>query len=454
MQITREQTGNLTGTIKITVSPADYDDKVSKTLKDFQRQAKIPGFRPGHVPFGMIKKMYGGSVLADEINKLVSEKIEEYIESEQLDLIGRPIANHEINPDDAWEEGKDLNMAFDIAISPNFELKLDDSVHIEYLQILPDEKSIDSTINNLRERNGKLEEVQKANEHVTLEGSITELDENEKPVEGGRTRNIKFSIEKLIDKDLQKKLSSAEPGNTFIFNPRQLSGNDVDTTAMLGIAQEDLELYNKPFRFELTKVIAFVPAELNEDFYKTLFPSGEVTDEKGLRKQIEADLKASYVYDSDHYFGHTAQEKLLELIRFDMPDDFIKRWLIESNEGKLTAEQLETDYPKYRDSLRWQLIENKIIKQANIRVEDEEVKEYILDNYIQGWRSLAGDEEMKKRIDQIAENFMKEKPAETRRILDMLYGQRSLNYIKTLVSLDSKEVSYDEFLEMDAKKHE
>jgi trigger factor len=195
------------------------------------------------------------------------------------------------------------------------------------------------------------------------------------------------------------------------------------------------------------------PAEMNEEFFEKVFPEAGITTEDAFRNQVRNESEKAFVADSDHLFAHHSQDKLIESVSIQLPDEFMKRWLIESNEGKLTAEDIERDYDKYAEGMKWQLIENKIILEAGIEVGDAEIKDYVKDYYLQGWRTLQLTEDLLERLETIADSFIKDKPAEVRRIVDSLYGQRVTAYIKSKVKLVEKEISYDEFIKLDAEKH-
>jgi trigger factor len=453
MEITREKTGELTATIKMVISPADHNESVTKILKDYQRKANVPGFRPGHVPFGMIKKLYGGAVFADEVNKLVSDKLNQYISDEKLDILGQPLPNTSLTPEFDWKEGQDIEFFFDLGMTPSFDFVLDENIAIDYHVIRVDDSMVDKYVEDMRQRFGTMSNPEVAGEKDVLMGEFVQLDSDGNELAGGITHSAKVSVDLISDKDVNSKLIGAKVGDVFIINPLKATGNAVEASSMLGIGKNDEDNLDSDYRFTISEISTMSLAELNEEFFEKVFPGNEIKTEDEFRKQIRIESERAFIGDSDHLFAHHMQEKLVEATNFSLPDEFMKRWLIESNEGKLKAEDIERDYEKYAESMKWQLIENKIIHEAEIKVEDQEIKDYVKDYYLQGWRTMQLTDDLMDRLETIADSFLKDKPTEVRRIVDSLYGQRVAAYVKTKVKLVEKEISYDEFVKLDAEKH-
>lgn len=435
------------------VSPADHNESVTKILKDYQRKANVPGFRPGHVPFGMIKKLYGQAVFADEVNKLVSNKLQDYIEAEKLDILGQPLPNTTLTPEFDWKEGQDIEFYFDLAFAPAFDCVIDENITVDYHVIKVDDTMVDKYVADMQQRFGTLTNPEVAGEKGVLDGEFVQLDAEGNTLENGITKTAKLAVDTVADADLKAKLETAKVGDAFIFDPSKATGNAVETSAMLGISKAEAEVLASDFMFTVNEITVQTPAEMNEAFYGKVFPGAEITTGEDFRNKIRQESENAFVADSDHLFGHHMQEKLVETMNINLPDEFMKRWLIESNQGKLSAEDIERDYSKYAEGMKWQLIENKIIHQAGIEVTDQEIKDYVKDYYLQGWRTMQLTDDLMERLETIADSFLKDKPSETRRIIDALYGQRVAEYVKSKVKLNKKEISYDDFAKLDAEKH-
>ncbi len=453
MEITRENTGELTATIKMVISPADHNESVTKILKDYQRKANVPGFRPGHVPFGMIKKLYGGAVFAEEVNKLVSDKLHQYITDENLDILGQPIPNTSLTPEFDWKEGQDIEFYFDLGMTPKFDFVLDENIAVDYHVIKVDDTMVDKYLDDMRQRFGNMINPEVAGEKDVLFGDFVQLNADGSVLEGGITHTSKLTVDLVSDQEVKSKLIGSKVGDSIAFNPLKATGNATEASAMLGISKEEVEGMESDFMYTISEISTMSPAEMNEEFFEKVFPEAGITTEDAFRNQVRNESEKAFVADSDHLFAHHSQDKLIESVSIQLPDEFMKRWLIESNEGKLTAEDIERDYDKYAEGMKWQLIENKIILEAGIEVGDAEIKDYVKDYYLQGWRTLQLTEDLLERLETIADSFIKDKPAEVRRIVDSLYGQRVTAYIKSKVKLVEKEISYDEFIKLDAEKH-
>lgn len=453
MEISRENTGELTATVKIAVSPAEYNENVNKVLKDYQRKANVPGFRPGHVPFGLVKKMYGSAVFADEVNKLVSDALNNYITEEKLDILGQPLPNMDLTPTFDWNEEQEISFFFDLAFSPSFELAIDESVVVDYHKITVNDELLDKYMTDLRQRYGTMGSAEAASEKDVVEGDFVELDADGNPKEGGIHNRSKIMIDTIKDEEAKKLFLGCKIGDDIVFNPAKTSGNASETASMLGIAREAAEGLESDFRLTVTDISTMMPAEMNEEFFSKVFPDAGITTEEDFRLKLRAESENSFVADSDHLFMHHVQDKIIEMTPISLPDAFMKRWLVESNEGKLTEEVVEKDYDKYAASMKWQLIENRIIKEFGVEVGDAEIKEYIKDRYLPGWRTMPLTDDITERLDTLATNFLETRHDEVRRILDAIYEVKIAALVKSKVKLNEIAISYDEFVKLDAERH-
>jgi trigger factor len=453
MEITRENTGDMTATVKLAISPAEYSENVNKVLKDYQRKANVSGFRPGHVPFGMIKKMYGSSVFADEVNKLISDALQNYITEEKLDILGQPMPNMELTPVFDWKEEKEISFFFDLGFSPKFDLTLDENIAIDYHIIKVDDELLAKYILDIRQRYGTMGTTELASDKDVLSGDFIELDPEGNILENGITHTSKLMIDTIKDAETRKSFIGAKPGDVRVFNPSKASGNASETATMLGITKERADTLESDFRFTINEISTMIPAELNEEFYNKVFPDAGITTETDFRERLRTESENSFAGDSDHLFMHHVQEKLMDIAPMQLPDAFLKRWLIESNEGKISAEDLIRDYDKYASSMKWQLIENRLIKDFDVEVGDEEIKDYVRDRYLPGWRTMPLTDDLKKRLDSLADTFLETRHDEVRRIIDGLYEIRIATLIKSKVKLVEKEISYEDFVKLDAEKH-
>ena len=453
MEIIRENTGELTATIKMVISPSDHQENVTKILKDYQRKANIPGFRPGHVPFGIIKKQYGGAVFADEINKLISGKLQQYITDEKLELLGEPLANNQRTEEHSRKGGQDLEFYFDLGFSPSFDVLINDTLTIDYHVIKVDEAMVDKQLTGLAQRFGQLANPEVAGGKDVLFGEFIQLDEDGNVLENGIIHSAKVAIELISDKEVSSKMIGAKIGDEIVFNPLKATGNVVEASAMLGINKDEVAGIETDFRYHINEITTMVPAEMDVEFFEKVFPGVGIETEVEFRNKIRNESEKSFIPDSDHLFTHHLQEKLIETANISLPDEFMKRWLIEGNKGKLAAEDVENNYDKYATDMKWQLIENKIIHNEGISISKDEIKDTIKDYFWQGWRTIELTGDLLEKLETMVEKYIKDKPDEVRRLTESMYVQKISAYVKSKATLVEKEITYDEFIKIDAEKH-
>ena len=379
MNITRENTGDLTATLKVSIVPEDYNEKVNKLLKDYQKKANIPGFRPGHVPFGMVNKMYGKAIMAEEINKLISDSLTNYIEEEKLQILGNAIPNREKNMGIDFENNSSHDFYFDLGFVPDIQLDLNTFTAGKYT-ILVDDSMVDRYVESVRERNGT----------DFLEEDLPEIEKTD-----------------------------------------ELEGNSEETKT------ESPEI-PKP----LPKRI---PADLTPELFDKVYPGMNIETEEAFRDQIRVEAAAGFNGESDNLFFRQVSDKLVKEIEFPLPDHFLKQWLLETNEGKYTEKEIEEQYPAFISSMRWQLIENKLFKDNNIEVKDEDIRNYIKGYFMKNIPMTLDDPEMEKRYDSLVDTVIQNKE-QVRKINDELYTAKLLDLFKSTINIENKEISYDDFI--------
>jgi FKBP-type peptidyl-prolyl cis-trans isomerase (trigger factor) len=364
MQITKEETGTLTASVKLIISKEDYEDKVSSTLKDYQRKANIPGFRPGKVPFGMISKMYRKGVLLDELNHLLANNLQKYIEESDLKLIGNPIPNKEKASALDLDTQSDFEFYFDLGLAPEFELDLSDNISVDLLKITATEKMIDEQVQELR--------------HRTLNHNHTEEHEGE-------------------------------------------------------------HTHDEPL------------PELNEGFFSHVFPGEEIKDENAFRTKIKETIERSLIKESERFFLNSVIEKLVKETNLEIPDEFLRKMIKENDEHQLSDEEIEAQYVNFANSVRWQLIESRIIIDHDLRVDESEMRNVVRSYFTGVMASNEEETEQDERLNKIVDSVLSNKE-ESNRLHDQLFDQKLLDLFKTRLRLVNKEVDYDEFVQMVTQK--
>jgi trigger factor len=444
MNITQENIDELNAVVKVKVGPADYSDKVEQALKTYQKRASMPGFRPGKVPPSLVKKMYGKSVLAEEINRLLSDSIYNYIRENKLDVLGNPLPKEDNNNVD-FDNQKEFEFQFDMALAPQFSLDLSGGKFTEQ-KVKTDEKLIDGYVQDMTRRYGKIAPTETAADGDLIYGDFVELDEKGEIVPGGIFKSSTMFLDTPV-KDAQKVLVGAKAEDKFDLEPSQISENAKDLAAKLGIEQHQAEGLKNKFRFTVKSINRLIPAELNNELFEKVYGPGAVNSAEEFRAKIGEELASMFVRDSETRLRNDITAYLLDKTNLTLPDAFLKRWLVYANEKPVTMEQVEAEYPMYARQLRWQLIENKLIRDNDIKVTQEEVTEHVK-NILRGNFAKYGrnpDEITDEELNVTAKRVL-EKEEEAKKIFEELYAQKLMVLYRTKFNIDTKEVSSDEFL--------
>lgn len=450
MNITKESTGNLTAEIKIEISQNDYQPQITKKLKEYQQKANIPGFRVGKAPFGMIQKMYGKAAKIDEINRMISDELEKYIKENNLNLLGQAVFNEEKNQIEDWENQDDFVFSFDIATQP--EINIDFSaINVDYHKIIADDKTIDIFVKDVQKRHGHAHSHDVADENDIIHAEAEELDESGNLIENGYKTIVNFAIEKIVDKDIKASILGLKKEDYFDINFAKALGSEHDATHVLNL-EHDAVSAASTYRIKATEISHLHEAELNEELFEKVYPGQEIKTEADLRNKIKEEAENYYVRESDQKFLGDVITKLIEETNVEFPVEFLKKWLLDMNRDKLTAEQIDKDYEAYEKSLKWQLIENNIITTNNIVVAEAEVRQYIKDIYLGQYFPKPENDEQDKRLDSVVDTIMKNNK-EVKRIYDEMYDKQLIELFKQNVSKTSKEIVFEDFVKLVGHNH-
>lgn len=451
MNITKESIDELNARVTIKLSPADYQPQVDKTLKEHARKANMPGFRPGKVPVGVVKKMYGSSILVDEVNKMLGNKLYEFIENEKLEILGNPLPSEEVKPVADFEKPADMEFTYDLGLAPKIELDLGKKFKFDHFKIEATDKDIESSLENISKRSGEMVEHDTIADNDLVKVQWVELNADGSIKEGGVLNSSSVALDKL-NADLKKQLIGKKLEESLTVNYRDFSDSDTDLAAMLAVTVEELQNVNESFKITIEKIQRLQPAELNEELFKKMYPDGSVTTLDEMKEKIKVDYAAYFEQESDKKLKNDMVIDLLKNTKVELPDEFLKRWLTTVGEKKSTREEVEKEYPNYKDGLKWQLIQNKIIRDKDIKVDMEElragIREQLLRQFAQYGMQQADDEMM----DEMVDKFMKRED-EVRRMNDQLYDQKVMDLFKSMATLTEKKVSSEKFYEMLSKEN-
>ncbi|MCX6272419.1 MAG: trigger factor [Bacteroidetes bacterium] len=470
MNITKEETGVLSACIRIDISPEDYQENVTKKLKEYQRKANVPGFRPGMVPINMIKKMYGKGLLVDEIDKLLRDSLESYLKDNNINTLGTPMANEEKSPEANWDEPSTFTFHFDIGIKPDFDLNLSPEINIDYYKIVPSAEELENEIENIRKSFGTFQEVDESDEGDWFNVELKELDENGQLLEGGITHSRRLTTTTFPNPEMASRMNGLKKGDQLVFNPQEaMNGEASHIGYLLNLDADKASTINTNFELTVNSVERIALADLTKDIFDKIFPGENIETEEDFRRILKEDMSRSNQRESDTTFYRAVRKKLLETVNFPVPEEFLRRWINEKEHDHdhehdhkhehdhEKKEEKEPDFEKIFESMRWQLIENKLFEQHNIHVDYAEIKNHVKMRYRAYFEQQGGfgsdSEQIDKTLDRLAEKFL-EKKEEAEEIMDMLYINKLLDVFKNNLTLENKEVTHDEFHEISGDHHE
>jgi len=445
MNITKNDIDKLNATLKLQLSKEDYEDRVSKVLNDYRKKANMPGFRPGKVPPAIINKMYRKAVLADEINKLVSEKLNEYIKTENIHVLGDPLPSETENKTIDWENDTDFEFVFDLGLSPEIDFEISKKDKILSYEIRIEDSMIDNYIKMYERRYGRFIETEVVEENELIKGNIAQTDSNGILLEDGiKSENISLYLELAKDENEKILFKGAKPGDIVKFDIKKAFPNDTEISSLLKIDKDTVAEVEPFFQMTINTISRFEPAALNEELFNKIYGEGVITSEESFRSKIENEINENLKKDTGFKFLFDSKKYFLKKLNLKLPDAFLKRWLKFMNEGKLTVEQIEKEYPHFEDDMKWQLIKNKISKDNNIEVKEEEVLEYAKEVTRTQFQQYGLNNVPVEHIDSYAVNLMK-KEDEVRKLIDKLMENKVIGFIRENVNAEVREVSNEEF---------
>ena len=436
MNISKTDIDKLNAVVNISIDKKDYEQKVHTILKDYRKKANIPGFRKGHVPFGMIKKQYEKAVIVDEVNKLIQENLDNYIRKEKLELLGNPLPKEKNNSID-WNHGN-MQFEFELGLAPKFEIKLDVLKKVTHYEIEPDKKMIDEQINHIQNQYGKI----KAKKKIEKGFEINAQFKNE---EIDLDTMANFSMKDIKSRKAIKLLSESEVGSNLNLPSKGLFIDNATAKRVLGLDEENLKKLSKlDLTLEIKEVNERIPAEINQDLFDKLYKPGTVKSEKELKDKIKEGLQAQFKPQSNQKLMNDISETIVDKTKFKLPSDFLKKWIRSSGKEPMSEEAAIDEYNKSEKGIRYQLIEGKIISDNNLKMTFEELKEFT-ETLIKNQMGQYGQIPEKEKLDGIVSNVLSNKE-ETKRISDQLMGDKMLKFFIEKAPLKRKKVAFDAFI--------
>lgn len=435
MNITRENSDALNAVVKVDIAKEDYSDKVEKILTDYRKSANIPGFRKGHVPMSMVKKQYGKAVLVDEVNKLLQDALGKYMVEEKLDVLGNPLPKPQ---DDLNWDAEAFSFEFEIGLAPQFEVKLKGKKAITHYNIVADDKMIKGQLENIQKQYGKIVSQDVVAEDSEVTGKFTNQDAS---IDNVAT----FELSKIKGKANLKKFVGAKVGETITLKTKSLFNETQDAVTFLKVSQEDAKDLNVEVTFELSEINKRELADLDQELFDKLFGEGVVKSVTELKNKIKEDSEKQFAQQGDQKLLNDVTEYLVENTKFDLPTTFLQKWMQTAGEEPMTEEQAKEEYEKSEKSMRYQLIEGRLIAEHKLQVQFEDLKAYAM-QMIKGQMAQFGQmNPSEKELEDIAARILSNQE-EVKRLSEQLMSQKLLELYKKEANLKVKEITYDDFV--------
>ena len=446
MNITRENTDELNSILKIVIEKEDYEERVTKTLKDYRRKARIDGFRPGMVPFGLINKMYRKPVLVEEVNTILNESLTKYIIDEKLHILGEPLPNDSLQKSFDWDNDASFEFVVDIGLAPEFDITATAKDKFTVYKIKIDNKIRSEYIENYTSRLGSFQDVEAANDKSLIKADLKQVDKDGQVIEGGiQVEEASLSVQMIKDEKILKDLVGLKKGDEKIMNLKKAYPNNVDLAALLKIKSEEVDMINGEFRLGIKSVSDFHKAEINQDFYDKLFGKDQVKTEEEFNAKLDEIIASEFSRDSEYKFRLDVREYFIDKFKKELPTEFLKRWLVQINKDKYTLEQIEKDFDHFIEDLKWQLIKDKIGKDNEIKVTEEELLEYARNFTRMQFSQYYGIADFPdEQLTGYAQELLK-KDEERRKLAERKYEDKIIEFIRNTAKIEEKELSSEKF---------
>ena len=430
--------------LTVQVEKADYEDKVDQVLRDYRRKSNIKGFRQGNAPMGMIKKMYYVPVVADEVNKLVSESLFEYLNKEELRILGEPLPVKEDANSFDFEKDESFEFKFELGLSPEINIEITEKDKFPWYNIKIAKKEIDEYKDNVAKRHGEFISVDKAGDDELIKGDLIKVDKDGNAIDDGiSVEDASMSLDMMKDSDQKMLFSGASKGDEIIFDVKKAYPNDAELASLLQIDKSEIPMIDGAFKVIIKDVQKFEKANIDQALFDKIYGEGEVKSEEEFVEKLKEEMKIQYDRDSDYRFGIDARENLIKRAKLDLPVEFLKKWLVQANENT-TMEKVEEEFDNIEDDFRWQLIKDHLFKKYEISATEEEV----MDSAKEVARMQYAQYGIQDIPDEYLENFAREmltKKDEARNIRERKLEEKLFTFIKNTAKVDEKEISVEKF---------
>jgi len=449
MEVIKKDIDKLNAELTIKIDESDYKKQVDDSLRRYRKQANLPGFRKGMVPMGMVKKMVGTNILVEEINRVLSENLYKYIGEEKLDILGNPLPKQEDAEAIDWESQKTFEFTYQLGLAPEVNVDITEKDKFDKYKIIIADKMVDEQINEIAKRYGKMVEADKSEDEDMLYGKFEELEKG-KVKEDGISNSTVLNIRTISSSKDQKKFIGLKVGDVVNCKPQKIA-EEQNVAAWLGIDKEYIKDQKSEFQFSVEKINRMEATELNQEFFDKIYGKDAVKSKEEMVAKLRGEMENSFAQNAEQFFERDIQDHLIKKAKLSLPDEFMKKWLMTANEKPITQEQIEEEYLQYAEGLKWQLIENKLVKTHEIKVSKEEVVEHtkgMVRQQLAGMgQNLMDEKELEDTANRVLEN-----QDESRRLYEQLYQLKLRDFYNKTVKIKEREISYDDFIKLAEKK--
>ncbi|MES2269187.1 MAG: trigger factor [Bacteroidota bacterium] len=444
MNISQEKIDNLNTVVKININPEDYQPRVEKAMKDQAKKAKLPGFRPGMVPVGHIKKMYGKSILVDEINNMLSDTLNKYLDDEKLEVLGQPLPKVDDRKEYNWDFADNFEFNYEVGLAPQFDIDFSSKDTLTQYVIKVDDETLASRIKNIRRSYGKMTNPDVSADDDVLYSELAQLSPDGSVFEGGISNTASVRLDQVKNEEIKKSLIGLKKGDELVFDINAAFDNDAAKVAgLLKIEEDEAADLKSNFKLTVKNINRLEEGDLNQEFFDKIFGEGVVTDEAGFKAKITEELEMMMTQDAERKLQDEIYNYSIGKVDFELPDAFLKRWLKATNE-KLTDEELEGGYADFAKNLKWTLIENKLMKDNNIDIKYEEVFEFAKGSLDQQFRMYSPQALTEEQLGQYTVQYLQDKE-NANKVFEQVKALKVFDYIKSVVTLDKKEILFSDF---------
>jgi len=453
MNISQEKIDNLNAVLKININPEDYTPRVDKAIKDQAKKAKIAGFRPGMVPPAHIKKMYGKSILVDEINNLLSDTLNKYIEDEKLEVLGQPLPKVDTEKSYNWDFADNFEFNYEIGLAPDFKIDFSSADKLPEYVIKVDDETLASRIKNIRRSYGKMTNPDVSADDDVLYSELVQLSPDGSVFEDGISNTTSVRLDQVQDEAIKASLIGLKKDDVVTLDIQKAFDNDAAKVAgLLKIDEEAAADLKSNFRLTVKNVNRLEESDLNQEFFDKLFGEGTVTTEAEFRAKITEELESMMHQDAERQLQDGIYHLAIDKVKFDLPDEFLKRWLKATNE-QLSDEELQGGYSDFAKNLKWTLIENKVIKENNIDIKYDEVFALAKQRLAQQFQMYSPQPIAEEQLAQYTVQYLQNKE-NANKIFEELKALKVFDYIKSVITLDKTDIALPDFNKLVAEhKH-